>query len=156
HLNKAIALLARGDFAGGWDLFEWRWKIGILRRDHHRFRQPLWQGRESLFGRTILLHSEQGFGDTMQFVRYAPLLAQRGARVLLLAQPPLTRLLSGLDGVTAVYTEGEVPPGFDYHCPLMSLPRAFGTQLATIPAAIPYLHAEPRCAVRWRERLGAG
>ena len=119
-----------------------------------RFVQPLWLGEEPLAGRTILLHSEQGLGDTLQFVRYAPLVARRGAKVLLEVQPPLLHLLSDIDGVVGTFAQGEKLPAFDLHCPLMSLPLAFGTESDSIPAAIPYLRADADLVSRWRRRMG--
>ena len=156
HWYRAMARLALGDYTGGWADYEWRRRLERVSSHPLEFPQPLWLGEESLAGRTILLHCEQGLGDTLQFVRYAPLAAQAGARVLLLVQPPLKRLLTGMEGVTAVYGATDALPGFDCQCPLMSLPHAFGTRLETIPAAIPYLHADPVAARRWRERLDGG
>ncbi|WP_448192961.1 tetratricopeptide repeat protein [Azospirillum sp. sgz301742] len=146
----SLAYLKAGDLKRGWDLFETRWETG--QQSRHPFRGPQWQG-EDLDGRTILLHFEQGLGDTLQFVRYAPLVAQRGGRVLLLVQPALKRLAAGLPGVAGVYAPGDAIPPFDVHCPLMSLPRLFGTTLGSIPAGVPYLHADPAAVARWAGRL---
>jgi hypothetical protein len=120
-----------------------------------RFRAPPWLGTPRLAGKTILLHAEQGFGDTVQFARYAPLLARAGAKVLLEVQPELKELLSGLDGVSAVLARGDRLPRFDWHCPLASLPLAMNTELATVPARSPYLSAPPQRVARWRPRLEA-
>jgi Glycosyltransferase family 9 (heptosyltransferase) len=98
--------------------------------------------------------SEQGFGDTIQFVRYVPLAAERGARVILRVQPELVRLVATLAGVQDVGPAGGAPPACDFYCPIMSLPRAFGTTLETIPAAVPYFAADPAAVARWRQRLG--
>jgi Flp pilus assembly protein TadD len=152
RFNRAITLLARGDFAAGWPEYEWR-----NRRPGHkpRFAAPAWNG-EPIEGQTILLHTEQGLGDTLQFVRYASLVAARGARVMLMVQKPLVRLLRGLGGVAAVIAPGEDLPPWDWHCPLPSLPRAFGVQLPDLPGPIPYITADPARATRWRKRLGDG
>ena len=152
HWSRAVTRLALGDLRNGWEEYEWRRRAALLSRPRE-FAQPLWLGQETLAGRTILLHSEQGLGDTLQFVRYAPLVAQAGARVLLLAQPSLTRLLSRMEGVSSVHARDGSLPSFDCQCPLMSLPHAFGTELATVPAAIPYLRADEVAATRWREQL---
>jgi len=108
-----------------------------------------------LAGKTVLLHAEQGFGDTLQFIRYAPLLKSRGARVICEVQPELTSLLASLDGIEIV-AMGDALPQFDLQCPLLSLPLAFGTELATIPAQMPYLAAPAARLAHWRERLGEG
>ncbi|MBN8871756.1 MAG: tetratricopeptide repeat protein [Rhodospirillales bacterium] len=152
RFNRATTLLAAGDFARGWDEYEWRW-----RRRHARDRGfgPAWDGTP-LAGRTILLHAEQGLGDTLQFVRYAPLVAARGGRVLLEVQPPLRRLLGTMRGVAAVYARGDTLPPFDLHCPLLSLPRAFGTRRDTIPSEVPYLNPPEALIAAAQARLPAG
>ena len=149
---EASVRLALGDFAAGWRGYEWRWG-GALAAQRRRLAAPLWLGEESLAGKSILLHAEQGFGDTIQFVRYVPLLASRGARVVLEAQPQLVRLLSGMTGLASVIARGQTLPGFDYHCPLLSLPLAFGTELATIPAGVPYIVPPADRLSTWQERL---
>ena len=112
-----------------------------------------WREHGSLEGKTILLHAEQGFGDTIQFVRYAPLVAARGAKVVVEVQRELVRLLSGMKGIDAVIGRGGLLPPFDLHCPLISLPLAFETELATIPASVPYISAGDDDIRRWRELL---
>jgi hypothetical protein len=119
------------------------------------FPQPLWLGVEDIAGKTILLHSEQGFGDAIQFCRYVPLVAARGARVILEVRPPLAALMATLAGPSAVIAKGDPLPDFDLHCPLLSLPLAMGTRLETIPAQVPYLRARPELSAAWAERLGA-
>lgn len=151
HLNLGMGLLAEGAFEAGWAEYEWRWRCAQAPRG---FRQPQWRG-EPAQGRTLLLHAEQGLGDTLQFCRYAELAAARGLRVVLEVQPPLRRLLQGLPGTVAVLAQGEALPAFDLHCPLLSLPLALGTRLESIPAAIPYLRAEAPEAPLWRGRLRA-
>jgi hypothetical protein len=148
--NRSLAWLQLGNYAQGWPEYEWRWRRqGTPPR---AFAQPRWDGAP-LQGRTILLHGEQGLGDMLQFVRYAPLVKERGGTVLLAAPPGLVSLLSSCPGVERVVPENEALPPFDAHLPLMSLPAVFGTTLATVPAAVPYLAAEPERLARWRERL---
>ncbi len=154
HWNAASICLARGDFARGWREYEWRWHDPKHAARARRFSQPLWLGQQDLRGRTILLHAEQGFGDSIQFCRYAPMVRARGARVLLEAPAPLLKLLETLDGPHELIAYGQTLPAFDLHCPLMSLPLAFGTLVDTIPANIPYLAADPARLEIWRQRLG--
>jgi tetratricopeptide (TPR) repeat protein len=151
HFNYAATLLATGDFAQGWEQYEWRWQRAQSRP--RGFGQA-WCG-EPISGRTILLYAEQGLGDTLQFVRYAPMVAERGARVVLEVQPPLVRLMRGVAGVSHVVARGDALPLFDTSCPLLSLPRAFATRLGTIPAACPYLHVDPAAAAAWQAKLPA-
>ncbi|HIJ62009.1 MAG TPA: tetratricopeptide repeat protein [Rhodospirillaceae bacterium] len=151
HYNLAILLLGLGHFAEGWRHYEFRWQTKDFPSPKRDFRQPLWTG-EALAGRRILLHSEQGLGDCLQFCRYAPLVATTG-RVILEVQAPLVRLLAGLPGIERVIAKGEPLPPFDVHCPLLSLPGAFGTTLDTLPPA-PYLRAAGDRAAAWRRRIG--
>src|SRR5579862_2270672 len=150
HFNLGVAQLALGDFADGWREYEWRWQT--IKAPLRKLPQPLWTG-ENLAGKTILLHHEQGLGDTIQFMRYAPLVAARGARVILELQPALARLAAGFQGTMEVVGAGSPLPPFDFHCPLLSLPERFATDLATIPAAIPYLVPEAEAAARWLRQL---
>jgi tetratricopeptide (TPR) repeat protein len=153
HWSEALLSLLIGDFERGWTKSEWRWKSpssGLLRRN---FAQPLWLGAETIEQKTILLHSEQGLGDTIQFCRYVPLVAARGARVILEVEEPLRQLISGLAGVSQCVSKGEALPHFDLHCPLLSLPLAFGTRLDTIPSTTPYLRA-PTHGQDWEKQLG--
>jgi Flp pilus assembly protein TadD len=154
HHNLALALLARGDMAEGWPEYEWRWATADLAQARRDFAQPRWRG-EPAEGRTLLIHAEQGFGDTVQFCRYAALAAARGPRVILEVQQPLVRLLRGLAGADLVVGRGDELPEFDLHCPMLSLPLAFETTIETIPGAVPYLHAEPAEVAAWRVRLAA-
>lgn len=152
HWGLATQRLLLGDFARGWEEYEHRWALPENQGLRREFAAPRWDG-DDIAGRTILLHVEQGIGDTLQFVRYAPLLARRGARVIVLCQPPLKRLLMEMDDISVV-ADGEPLPGFDLHLPLMSLPRLFGTTLATIPADVPYLRTDPVDVRAWNGRLG--
>lgn len=154
HWEAALTRLQIGDFANGWSGYEWRWQAPTLGVTMRGFAQPQWRGDEALGGETILAHSEQGLGDTIQFCRYAALLADKGARVILEVQKPLVDLLTGLAGVAAIVAQGEVLPAFDLHCPMMSLPLAFKTNIDTIPAPSAYLHAPPEKIDRWRTMLG--
>ena len=157
YYNRALALLAAGDFVNGWREYEYRRKIDgrASLRVGREFSKPYWLGEEPLTGRSILLHSEQGLGDTIQFCRYATLVARLGARVILEVQHPLVGLLGSLEGVACVVAHGEELPEFDFCCSLMSLPRAMRTTLADIPREVPYLKAAPTRVRHWQERLGA-
>lgn len=132
-----------GAMAEGWEQHESRWDHPGLTNPKREFPQPLWDG-SALEGRTVLLHCEQGFGDTIMFVRYAPLVKALGGRVLLLAQPELADLVATCPGIDQTISEESAIPRFDVHLPLLSLPRIFQTSLATIPAAIPYLDVPER------------
>src|SRR5208283_4054085 len=154
HTDLALALLARGDLPAGWAEFEWRWRTEKLRAGRRAFAQPQWRG-DAAEGRTLLIHAEQGFGDTLQFCRYAPLAAARGLRVILGVPQPLVRLLGTLAGVDQVCADTAGLPEFDLHSPMLSLPLAFRTTLATIPADVPYLHADPAQAAAWAARIAA-
>lgn len=137
--NLALAQLRNREFPAGWLNYESRWEFDELRMRRRNFRVPLWRG-QPLKGKTILLHAEQGLGDTIQFVRFVPQVAARGARVILEVQPPLARLLQQVPGTEAVISYGATLPAFDFHCPLMSLPLALGTTVETIPSAEGYLN----------------
>jgi tetratricopeptide (TPR) repeat protein len=154
HYNKSLLLLLLGNYREAWPLHEWRWKTGEQQRFARNFQQPLWLNDAELDGRTILLHAEQGLGDTIQFARYIPLVKAMGAQVIVEAPASLIPLLRTLKGTFTLIESGNPLPGFDCHCPLMSLPLAFHTTIDTIPVKIPYLFADPRRQSMWRERLG--
>ncbi len=145
HWNEATLRLLIGDFQIGWEKSEWRWKVERL-KSYRQFTQPMWNG-EPLAGKTILLHNEQGLGDAIQFARYIPKLSARGAKVILDVDQALIPILSGIQGVHRMLVPGEQAPDFDFHCPLLSLPRGFRTTLDTIPSDR-YLCAPIRCG-RW-------
>jgi tetratricopeptide (TPR) repeat protein len=152
HWHLADLLLLQGDYERGWEEHEWRWK-------HEGFLTPewdpsmrAWQG-EPVEGRSVLLYPEQGFGDTLHFARYAPLLAARGAQVFVGSPPELAGVLNGLPGIRGVVTSHANAPACDVVCPLMSLPRLFGTRMANVPADVPYLHADPEKIRSWRTRF---
>ncbi|MGI4856210.1 MAG: tetratricopeptide repeat protein [Janthinobacterium lividum] len=149
--NRAQTNLLLGEFEHGWREYEWRWRDG---GQHPPFdTRRLWLGEAPLQGRTLLLHAEQGFGDTLQFVRYTALLAGRGARIVLQVQAALLPLLADHSGVDQVVADSAPVPAFDYHCPLLSLPLALGTRAASIPAAVPYLQADAARSAAWRTWL---
>jgi tetratricopeptide (TPR) repeat protein len=150
--NRALALLQTGDYEQGWREYEWRWRTeDFKRRD---FGKPRWDST-SLAGRTILLHAEQGLGDTVQFIRYAALVQERGGRVLVEAPARLLPLLRRCPGIDDWIAQGQPLPDFDVETPLLSLPALVGTTQETVPAAVPYLSAEPALQARWAEELRA-
>jgi tetratricopeptide (TPR) repeat protein len=155
HWNESLCLLQMGQFEAGWQKYEWRWERSRIKASRRSFAAPLWRGDFSIEGKTILLHAEQGLGDTLQFCRYASLVSKLGAKVVLEVPPELMRLFRTLDGVDQLIEAGQALPPFDCHCPLLSLPLAFGTHVDTIPSATPYLFADADAAHRWHERLHA-
>ena len=155
QFNRALSLLTLGDLPRGFEQYEWRWKRTGMRDTRRGYGKPLWLGEYPLARKTILLHAEQGLGDTIQFARYAPLLARSGSTVVLEVQPELKTLLAGLDGVAACHARGEQLPAYDVHCPLGSLPLALKTEPATIPADIPYLRVDEALTAKWRARIEA-
>ncbi|MBO0759454.1 MAG: tetratricopeptide repeat protein, partial [Bradyrhizobiaceae bacterium] len=152
HFNKALSLLAIGEYRQGLAEYEWRWKRSGAPAPHN-FARPLWRGEYPLLHRTILLHAEQGLGDTIQFLRYANLLVRSGTKVILEVHGPLKPLLSRLKGYKSVIALGETRPAYDVHCPLGTLPLAFKTEMATTPADIPYVFADAGRVSLWRGRL---
>jgi tetratricopeptide (TPR) repeat protein len=154
HWNESLCRLSLGDFARGWAKYEWRWKCEAFTSPRRHFTSPLWLGKENLAGKTILLHAEQGLGDTIQFVRYVQAVAQTGATIVLECQPALESLLAGFPGVNTVVAQGNTLPDHDFHCPLLSLPLAFNTLLDTVPAAIPYLSVPDAAIGKWQNKLG--
>jgi len=147
HLNRALAWLLLGRWDEGWVEYEWRWQLRAVRR--RDFRQPQWDG-SPLEGRTILLHAEQGLGDSLNFIRYAPLVQARGGRVMVAAPKPLLPLLAGCRGIDRLAAFGEPLPDFDVQAPLLTLPRLFGTRPDSVPADVPYLHVDAARVQRWR------
>jgi len=154
HYNDAVCRMLTGDFDRGWQKLEWGWDTAQLKNLKREFSQPLWLGSDEIAGKTVLLHGVHGFGDTMQFCRYVPRVVERGARVILEVQEPLRELMGTLPGAAQIVSRGEPLPDFDLHCPLLSLPLAFGTRLSTVPAQTPYLRASPRAVTEWNARLG--
>jgi tetratricopeptide (TPR) repeat protein len=182
HWNQSLLHLMLGDLAPGWRLYEWRWRVGSGVQQQRRFAQPLWLGETPLAGKTLLVHAEQGLGDTLQMCRYLPALAAQRARLLLQVPARLTALLATLDCPLQIVDNDQPLPPFDLHCPIMSLPLAMKTTLATVPAVLPavlpaamlaaspaaapaaipvtppaargYLAADPARVEAWRRRLG--
>ena len=153
YWNKCLALLLAGRLAEGFALYERRWDESM--QDQKRsFIQSLWLGDAPLQGKTILLHCEQGLGDTIQFCRYAPLIAAMGARVVLEVQSPLLGLLQGLDGVAQIVAKGDSLPPFDFHCPLLSLPLALKTDENSIPRHHAYVTGTAAQRAKWGQKLG--
>lgn len=155
YMNKSLCLLLSGRYLEGWELHEWRWKTAQSKASglSKTFSQPLWVGQHSLNGKTILLHCEQGLGDTIQFCRFIPMVKSLGATVILEAPKELGSLLAGI-GADQVVIRGEKLPDFDHHCPLLSLPFALKTTLDNIPCHGPYLQAEDSKLVEWEKLLG--
>lgn len=151
YMNRALSFLVRGDFERGWREYEWRWKCKDF--NPRPFKQPRWEG-EPLEGRRIMLHAEQGLGDSFQFMRYARLVkSERGGRVIVWCPRNLIPLLSQCPYIDHLTVEGEALPEFDVHLPLLSLPKLFHTTLETIPRQVPYLYAKPELIDYWRREL---
>jgi tetratricopeptide (TPR) repeat protein len=144
HWSLGTLHLLRGDMEAGWREYQWRPSLAS------RFARPAWKG-EDLHGKTILLHAEQGLGDTIQFVRYVPMLTERGANVWLACQPELVPLL---EDTVQILRHGQTIPPYDFHCSLLSLPMLFGTHLTNIPGQVPYLKAKDEAAKIWLDRIG--
>jgi tetratricopeptide (TPR) repeat protein len=155
HSNLALSLLTLGELTRGFTEYEWRWKRTGMSDARRSYRGRLWLGEFPLGQRRILLTAEQGLGDSIQFVRYVPLLASTGAKVVLEVQPELKALLADADGVESCHARGEALPAYDFHCPLGSLPLAFKTEPSTIPAQIPYLRSDDAHIEKWRSSIEA-
>lgn len=154
--NKATALLMAGRYLEGWPLFESRWELDATRQAAQaKHTATLWLGQTTLRGRSLLISTEQGLGDTIQCLRYLPLLVAMGAQVTVEVQPALERLVRQFQGIHQVIVWGEDRPSTDFYCPFMSLPLAFDTELATIPMADGYLQAEKGLCADWQKRLAA-
>jgi tetratricopeptide (TPR) repeat protein len=154
HYNRSVILLTLGKYAEAWEEYEWRKK---LPRPHgnRTFAQPALPSLEAIEGATVFLHSEQGLGDSIHFCRYAKLVSDKGGKVVLEAPNPLFQLFESLDGLSQLIEVGQSVPPFDYHCSLMSLPRAFRTTLENVPNKVPYLFAERNKVKAWANKLGA-
>ena len=153
--HEGMALLALGRFQEGWLCYEARRTATAVNTTFRDLPQPLWHGDADISGQSILLHAEQGLGDTIQFLRYAPLAAARGARVWLEVPRPLCRLAATVEGVAGVVVTGDPLPDCAFQCPLLKLPMAFGTGADSIPATVPYIHADRQAVAAWQQRLGA-
>lgn len=151
HFNMGVALLRRGQYQEGWREYEWRWRGGVANL-RPRFTEPQWDGGD-LSGRTLLVHAEQGFGDTLQFVRFLGRAAACGGRVILEVQPALHALLADVAGADLVVAAGQDLPPFDVHLPLMSLPGVLDVPPEEYGAGVPYLRASAAALDKWRPRL---
>jgi tetratricopeptide (TPR) repeat protein len=153
NFESAFLHLTLGRFRQGWPQYEARFRVPALRIAQRNFHAPRWLGKESVAGKTLLVHAEQGLGDTIQFARYVPLLRERGAAVVFEVMPSLRALMGSLPGEPRIIARGDAPPPLDFHSPLLSVPLAFDTQLATIPHSTPYLAAEPERTAFWTQQL---
>jgi tetratricopeptide (TPR) repeat protein len=151
HFNLALILLTLGNFERGWVEYEWRWQIPGLYMPRP-FREPRWDG-QPLNGKTILLHADQGYGDTIQFIRYVAMIVQLGGRVVLGCDRPLKRLFEGYPGIAHVFSDNENVPRLDVHLPVASLGAVFKSNAATIPASVPYIRAKPLLVEAWQQKL---
>jgi tetratricopeptide (TPR) repeat protein len=152
HHNLGLLLLLKGEFDEGWREYHWRWQTKEGKRYLRSFEQPEWRG-EDIKGKKILVHAEQGFGDTLQFVRYMEQLERLGASVIFEAPRPLERLLKTCNGIDCLISRGEPIPAFDFHVPLLNIPGQLGTELNNIPAHIPYLHSTAELNDKWQGLL---
>ncbi len=152
HVHLAFALLLAGDYDAGWAEYEWRKRVPEFPTPAGRFPRPPWDGAP-VAGGTLLIHAEQGFGDTLQFARFTRAAAERGARVVVECQAALRRLMETAPAVVEAVAAGDPLPDFDHHVPLLGLPRILGTTLDTVPAEVPYLHADEAETAHWRRRL---
>jgi tetratricopeptide (TPR) repeat protein len=153
HYGLAMALLLKGDYQRGFRENEWRWRCKRLSAGARTFAKPLWD-KTALEGRRILLHADGGFGDTIQLIRYVPLVAARGGRVIVQCQAPLVRLLGGFPGAERVIAISDALPEFDVHCPIGSLPWMLDTTIGNIPGPVPYIRSDPEATDRWAARIG--
>jgi len=152
HMHRGMALLTAGNYAEGWRAYEWRWRSTAFDAQRRNFWQPRWTG-QPIEGRTVLIYGEQGFGDMIQFVRYGRELQRLGARVVVETEPELVRLFAGADWAAQVLAKGTMLPPFDFHIPLLSLPHAFDTVVATVPAEVPYLVPPAALREKWVARF---
>jgi tetratricopeptide (TPR) repeat protein len=152
--NKSTLLILRGDYSEGWQLYEWRWKQKHNINSRRHYKKPLWLGNESLIDKTLLITIEQGFGDYIQFIRYALLVQKLDVKVILEVPSILISVVATLKGQFTLVETGKPLPDFDYHCPVASLPLAFKTTLKSIPGELPYLYANENCKKKWGKKLG--
>jgi Flp pilus assembly protein TadD len=150
HKNQGIVWLLLGDFERGWPEYEWRWQCPGCSMP--AYKQPVWDG-SSLAGKTVFLHHEQGLGDTIQFVRYAPIFSKQGAKVIVKAQKPLMKLLANCEGIDTLVDDDKDLPDFDVHIPMLSVPGRLKTDFTNIPSNVPYLNADDSLVEKWHERL---
>jgi Flp pilus assembly protein TadD len=150
HFNRSLILLIQGKYAEAWPEYDWRWRCkGFPKLP---FREPAWDGAP-LEGRTILVHAEQGLGDAIQFLRFVPMVKERGGNVILRCPPALAGLAERTPGVGRVVSGDQPLPRFETHIPLMSLARVFGATLEDLRADVPYLFPDPNLVGRWKQAL---
>jgi hypothetical protein len=147
-----MALLTLGDFDRGWAEYEWRWRFEPFLKANPRNLPNPWTGQD-LAGKTIVLAYEQGFGDSLQFIRYAPILAERGATVVVFCPAILHAVVKTVPGVSAVYAPATAPPACDYQVNMLSIPHVMKTTVETVPNTVPYITADPEKVAAWRDRL---
>jgi hypothetical protein len=152
HFNIGVLLLLRGDYAAGWPEFEWRWQTPKLLPIMVRGPQPQWEGEE-LDGKRILIHADQSLGDTLNFIRYVPMVHERGGKIILACHDELHRLFAQICPIEQWVASGQPLPDYDVRTPMMSLARIFGTTLNNLPNKVPYLSADPDLSRRWRRRI---
>ncbi len=155
HWNRALLLLLKGDYAEGWREYEWRWKKRAFTSPVRHFSQPRWAG-EDLAGKKLLVHAEQGFGDTLQFCRFIPNLARLGAKVIFECQPQLVSLLESLAGCVEAVPMGANLPDFDMHVPLLSLPLLLGINLQNLTNQVPYVSPSEAKQSLWHAIVSHG
>lgn len=154
HFNRALCLLQHGEYQRGWDDYEWRWKLASFKPLCRKFPMPLWDGSQPLHGKSVVIHAEQGLGDTLQFVQLVPRLKALGARVILEVQKPLLGLFENFDAAEQIIDQDAERSGADFHCPLMSVPRGLALRLSDLPVATRYLRTPELHRHRWSQRLG--
>ncbi|MEW6001772.1 MAG: tetratricopeptide repeat protein [Nitrospirota bacterium] len=152
HFGLSFPLLLSGNFEQGWKEYEWRRKTEDFISNPRDFLQPLWDGFD-ISGKTILLHAEQGLGDVIQFIRYVPLVVEKGAKIIIECQYQLISLFQNIEGVRQIIAQGEPLPSFDIHCPLLSLPLIFGTTVDNIPAEMPYIKVNAALLRKWEDKV---
>ena len=154
YWNQSLIYLMNGEYEKAWPLYEYRWKSKHFPSEKRNFSEPLWLGNQSIEGKTILIHSEQGLGDTIHFCRYIKLLQQKKCKILLEVEKPLINLMGCLLPKENIFQKGHILPKFDFHCPLVSLPLVFETNVNSVPFPTPYLKADHSRVTWWRTHLG--
>jgi hypothetical protein len=154
HFALAQALLVQGDFARGWEEYEWRFRVVGVPAPMPPTTRPQWDGR-ALAGKTLLLLADQGYGDVVQFGRFIPWAQASGAAVTIACSPEMRSLIGKLAPGVAIFSDWKNQPDYAAYCPVSGLPRLFGVRIDHIPAPVPYLHCDPERTKSWRERLAA-
>jgi len=154
YWNKSLLLILMGQYLEGWKLYEWRLQNDSTKNNYYTFPKPSWRGQESIRNKKLLVHSEQGLGDVIQFCRYLPQVKSLGAEIIFEVPKSLVSFVSTLNCPMTVVARGAALPDFDVYCPVMSLPYAFKTRVETVPAKTPYLFADRAKVEFWRKKLG--